>query len=391
MTEEHIQKLLQLINSSSALTSAEKKEWRDLLPLMNDKQRLELEKILTSTIIEAKPLRAGNSAPSILGQPISHIANLPKLSPSLPSSNRMVATPPAFSSQQSKNTTKPQEATTKPKPPVANRINSVLEHKVRLSEPVELTTSKPEYPLELAPAPVKKPILDTDKPPASSVVSATQSLPKPVPPPMSSRDSKPVKANPVLPKPLPPLSSIKNAPKPTLVPPKPLSRPSVPAPKPVDDKKSSIGFIETGKLQKHTPMVVPDGFIESKAAKPVMSAPEVKPAPAPKSVLAIPEIPKIQNFSLPDHYSAITVADFRNLDHGFLKTTIQQFIKAGTYYDFRFSLESSPLYKSYLLLGQAVLESGGDFALAINKLKTQGKEVLTQLEFETLVDLLNLN
>ncbi len=85
MQSQQLAKIKNLINTSQILDQTEREEWLTLLPLMNDKQLLELQRILTSPVAAEAP--APRFAPPAVssGQvskvsktlPLKHIMNLP--------------------------------------------------------------------------------------------------------------------------------------------------------------------------------------------------------------------------------------------------------------------------------------------------------------------------
>lgn len=141
MNQDKVNNLKSLVNTSPILSSAEKQEWLQLLGLMNDKQILELEKILV-TSVKPKPkeqfvppvVKSVSSpksapmpkrAPSL--KPMKHILNMPKFDRGMPA------------------TKKPGTVLQKEKPKTSKfwtKVKSVLQEK-------ELPPGHPEYELEL--------------------------------------------------------------------------------------------------------------------------------------------------------------------------------------------------------------------------------------------------
>ncbi len=72
-----IQKLTNLVETSTILNAQEKSEWLALMQLMNDKQLSELEEILKPAAPSITPVSNNNETQGVSTPPLSHISNLP--------------------------------------------------------------------------------------------------------------------------------------------------------------------------------------------------------------------------------------------------------------------------------------------------------------------------
>jgi hypothetical protein len=127
ITEQKSKQIQRLIKNSKVLSEQEKIEWQALLELMNDKQVVELEEILTPKSVEPKPVASTDGGQS---SSLSHISNLP--------------------SQLSIHKTSPETLPTTPSSAPAPKP---------LPRPVAPIVSRPDTspPLQSRPAPVSEP------------------------------------------------------------------------------------------------------------------------------------------------------------------------------------------------------------------------------------------
>lgn len=156
MQQRQIDNLKVLINASPILSEVERDEWRQLMEVMNDKQLLELEHILTAY---KKPNISVEVAPHSAPISLSHIVNLPKSAPSTP-----------------RELPKPQPAVLvqKKSSGFAEKLKNMLREK---DLPAAQSPVRLEDHSEVAPAPqiVLRPIVSEPKKPSSGI-----SKPKPV-------------------------------------------------------------------------------------------------------------------------------------------------------------------------------------------------------------------
>ena len=127
MQQNQVEKIKFLVKSSSLFTDAERSEWLQLTELMNDKQLLELEKILTAA-------RPAEKKPQPEAVHLNHILNAPNAKVSTVAAQPMPI------------------ASAHPASPVAKQSPALLRFKNKLATifgEKELTTSKQEFPIEL--------------------------------------------------------------------------------------------------------------------------------------------------------------------------------------------------------------------------------------------------
>ena len=312
--------LAELIQKSSSLTLSEKTEWLQLLSLMNDKQKTELERILATPII-TKPTTV------VAGQPMNHIANLPKMAlPAAALGLRSFA--PAQVPTQATHTT-----------PTATA--AVLE-KPKSAEPpplsIKLPESKPEKSVPINSVPEIKPI--------EKVV---------------------VKPTIIPPKPVPVTTILKNAPTnaSSLVP------NSLQASQPAQT-------VVTEKINKHTPLVVP-----------THEASELQAPVVPAKVAVSGVVHGSGVFKSLEDLSGLSATQFRATESSVLLESLMALVKQSDYFQVKFALEQSPVYKAYINMGKTLLDGNLDFQSAQAQLQTNNKEYLSQLEFERFTDILS--
>lgn len=176
MDLNHTSKIQTLVRGSSILNQAEKQEWLELMELMNDRQLLELERILDEVSLKPQIQTAPKPAvtpkpeapklPPIVPKPKSNVDNsdLPK-SPfshilNLPGSQATVS--PNISLKQS-------EPPKKPDSPFFKSLKNILAEKElpaakieKLPKPEEI--KKAPIPLKVPPKPVPPPLKPLPKP-----------------------------------------------------------------------------------------------------------------------------------------------------------------------------------------------------------------------------------
>ena len=350
---DRIENLKRLINSSVILNSQERAEWLALLDLMNDKQFLELEKILgsrgqqavssqvkTSALpkapaaiakpavekkVEAAPLKP---APPVMQMPkLSHIVNLPRMEAG-------ASKPPVA--------VMPKPAAVEKQPYVfGDKLKSIVSEK-------ELAPGKPEFELELS-------ALSADRPASLPGAAASDKKPSFISSFLSLAKAKPAE-------PLPSVPGLKDQMRPAL--------PQVPKP------LAKAAFVQPSSAPVKLLNIQP---------KPVAS-----PLPAvvaPKEAVSVvkPEPPK----SSPENLSDLAVLDekiLRNNKFEDLLGKMKGLIGKYGYHDVVFNLEKSPLYASYIKTGVELLSKQISFE-QLNE-QTKGENSLSRQQFETLADLL---
>lgn len=382
MSVQQIEKLKKLIAESSILNSYEKQEWLQLLELMNDKQLLELERILApaespkpapkpsaSPQIKASPAFAATSLPQKQPEkpgskmPLGHIINLPKVEktgvpqqPGQKTSPGISSLSPVFAKAADKNDQKKAGSI-----PAASKGGFSAKLKNMLAEP-ELPPGLPEHELELA-APEKETHIFQLKPKAPPAV--------PVPPPE------------IIPKagqlveeknPQTEAGTSQNT---------KLKELFEPAQQKVDQVLTRTGKLETdqkpeeGKgLEKWPKFYDVTGKTPSKPGQALPSvlqrnAPAVSPAPLKPLDLKQP-------------------ADLQNLTpdalQGDLEKPLRGFIKRYGYHKVIPFLEKSPLYQSYINTGREILEKSSSFESAYKG----NRKLLDRGSFEKMADLLRV-
>ena len=331
MTDAQRNNLILLIKNSTILSFQEKEEWHMLLDLMNDKQVLELERIL-------KPApRVVASPPANL--PLSHIVNLPKATAPRSAEFRPVSAPVKTSSK------------------FAEQLNKILGEK-------ELTTEKTQ--LDLPPPP------PVPTPPIKNIVS-----PKPVLPSI------------VVPK------SVTPAPKPYIeIKEKPKtfdqiisSADSLPEIKYDSDNLSDVDLRDISEKIQPQPKSQPsvraglqnqDMLFQAAILRPQRPA-TTTAAPAklePKVELS----PSVQLSEVVDA-AGLSLDLWKKENHMALTERLKKIIGKHGYHEVIFNLQKSPLYSSYIDAGLKSLESGKSF-------EGLGEKFMNKKEFEDFTDML---
>jgi len=327
MNITEVNKIQKLIVSSPILSPKEREEWQELVELMDDKQLLELERILSPEVGRpniSENQKIGTPTPTlpsggeggtevVSAQPqsqmpkLSHITNLPKVSQEQ-SAILKVQLPPAQ------------------KQPSAfeAKLKSVLEEKELPASPVEL---------ELPPRDAAKPELKVPVPPMLRVETAKSAAPLPVPPAK-----------------VPGLAN---------------SLPVSEAP-----QKQELAIDHALNLQ-----------VKAAAASPQKPLPTAE-APITQKPQTQPEATPVANFNLNN------LQDLSLIEPGVLKTLpleelaqkIKSIIGAYGYFEAVFQIEKSPAYKNYIDTGIKILSGHAKFG--------SGADLLTKSEFEKFTDLL---
>ena len=383
MQQTEIVKIKQLVSTSALLDPHEREEWLTLMGLMNDKQLLELEKILESnrqapiakptpsapplgSLMPAKPSIVPEKkapAPNFTAPNLSHIMNLPKVGAAFPH--------PA--AQQGNSPAKPFTKPLAPKAPIGfwKKIKDVLAEKELPpghKEPVdELGLIGPRTPVSLAPAvPPKKPVVPPPIKPVSepAKIFAQNVYISPLPPPAGAV-SKPDMV-------LPSKAAAEILAKKVLN-----SKESWEKP---EDKLFMAGLKDTKVLM--------DAKFEA-GRKKTEIAPAPNNAQKPQAVLG--------NKPRPDFEPSVFLRLLKVEDAAKLKAEdisaggvqklseqLRGLIQANGFHKVTLALEKSPAYVSYIGTGTAVLSGKYDFS---QPLSGAGK-YMSREQFESFVDVL---
>jgi len=386
--QQQLQNLKALVHTSRILNESERFEWLSLLEVMTDKQLGELEQILKTGIqpipvsippVQKAPVFKPLTLPVVSKKEdfkheplhLSHIMNLPNAAlkiQSLPTARgdqKMVPSP------QPKNTktvlsSSPQ---TEKKPAVGffQKFKNMLSEK-------ELPSGRAEYPLELsAPSsPVSKPQVafaveaQERKPVSFSGVTQVQT---PAPERVTTVPHVPA---PALPKvPLPKLTK----------PPEPV------VPKALNFDHLSVGSLSVGEILQKKPVLTPASTFRAglngyrTEAQDTVRASDVA---TNKFISGIEEKRGRNHIPLQtlDEAAVLGVDAWLNSDQEALVRDFKKLISNYGYHEVVFSIEKSPLYKSYL--------DTGIYALT-DKTSPQDKAVgklLTHPQFEKFMDML---
>lgn len=382
MSVQQIEKLKKLIAESSILNSYEKQEWLQLLELMNDKQLLELERILApaespkpapqpraSPQIKASPVPVIISAPQKQPEkpgpkmPLGHIINLPKVektaAPEKPApkpSFGISSLSPVFAKAAGKSG---QKNAGSPAAPSAGGFSAKLKN--MLAEP-ELPPGLLEHELEL-PAPEKETHIFQLKPKAPP--------PVPVPPPKIIPQAGQLVEE------KSPRTEAGTAQNTKL---KELFEPA--------QQKVDQVLTRTGKLERYQKSEEGKGLEKWPKFYDVTGKTASKPGQAPSSVLqrgapaASPAPLKPLDLKQP--------ADLQNLGADALRSDLEKplrgFIKRYGYHKVIPFLEKSPLYQSYINTGREILEKSSSFESAYKG----NRKLLDRGSFERMADLLRV-
>lgn len=468
MNYDKLIKLEQLIKSSTILDATEREEWLALLDLMNDKQLLELEKILQvplkpkgQPVLEIKQEPVLEKAVKKEDKPVTLAEVLakssePKKDPSPlkaaePKLGHLMNLPASFSAGQKHNPVgvspssllrnfqhteqlKPAMVGIQPKKPEPSKgafwkkVKDILSEKELTAGHESLFTEK-----ELSPG-----LTNTQKPESSSGVAKTESgkalnMVNKVSEPVNKPQPAPAMAK-VTVNPLPHFPSVKKigidipVPAPKLRP-QPISlklimkqevsekapptTPAIPARKITEPSllpRESVtqhlepkelftqsGFkdvrkIETlkqrqdlGKEENKLATGIKLDEVHAKADSSKVFSSLKSPIVERKAKLSPQAFQKSGLTSL-DDLKKLTLENFVFEDQNSIIKNIKDFIRNFGYHEVLFSLEQSPLFKSYINTGATILSGKAQFSLTDNALAGPG--LLKQEDFEKIADLL---
>lgn len=373
MSTTKVENIIGLINSSPILSPAERADWLALLGLMNDKQLLELEKILSenqksdigtvsrraapsddrggSWKVGSEALSAVQRAISASSQAnIKPLASSPSLSPQTPQMPKMshIINLPTF---------KQPSAPLPVKPPVEKK-SSIFASKLKaIFKEKELPAGHPEFELELA-----EKSLPSEH---SSQIAVGKK--------MDARLTQESKKPPVIPKPFFPLAE---KPATGLATDKPLlSKPPV-IPRPSAKTPASPGFAsginlpEVTEAGKNQSLV---GVKEDLQSTGTVLKEIRQPIAIKEPVLNVLEdLTKL----VPEEIQVSALDS--------MVAKIKQLIGRYGYFEAVFNIEKSKIYKDYINTGAKLLTGQTDF----ETLTEQGEGYLTREQFEKFTDLL---
>lgn len=424
MQPSQVDKIKNLIKNSNLLNDQERVEWGNLLLLMNDKQILELEKILT----QDRPVKAAPLASAVFPiRPVTpvpannsslhldHIMNMPKpwsgaaaTKPPIPEEKKPVVTPANLI----KNLQHPaplkdlatRSPLTPPQKTFAQKLKGVFRGKqppvIKPLSQLELTTSKPEFPLEISapqipkpaplpvmskPAEIKKPLsgiknLPKFYPAMPSLAKKSGPLPQPVfipPVPPAPRAHVPPPALPRTEAKTPPVS-LKNILKDN----PPTTSPSYSSLSDIDKKLSPDAVIpKTFSFNAKKP----ESFTPGLAKMPVNLQYHLESPPPPE--LKENAAPTDLNFQDITELAKIDLGDFRKADLKDMAEKVKKLRHKYGYHDVVFNLEQSPAFKAYLDTGTQLLSKQTSFGELLTE---KGSKYLSKEEFEKFADLLRM-
>jgi hypothetical protein len=365
MLENQKEKIIKLINASSIFSPGEREEWLQLLDLMNDKQVLELERILNSTM----PAVQSGSGP-VQNMQLRHIVNLPvanaaesehainkyPLSPAV----KPVIPKPAFSK-------------------FASNLKNILEEKDLPSGnqmpvrtlPVHGTpdpiTTAPLIAPQLPKRPITPPQLKVNLPPANlsnkGVVTAA---------PPQNQIPKVVKQPPVAPMPKS-IEDTLTVKFPSKEPPI-ISKPSVAMPEVIRSGLQNPSILLDAQLLKQRAALAEKESSKNKGFSQSSSS----------SVQGQSQITPFKIEALSD-LSALSPAVLKTADIQVFKQKLKSLISSKGYHETRFNLEKSPLYAGYINTGVEMLKNGKNFETLDS---APNGYYMSQKEFESFTDLL---
>ena len=351
MQQQQMSNLMQLIRTSPVLNAQERQEWLQLFDVMNEQQMLELEKILKSNAPPVKPPAGQGLAAGIS---LSHIVNMPQVQSVQPGSL---------------NAQKPgTQLTAKPKPPlvpVPSKFAAQLEAMVHEKE---LPPGHPEPLVEFRP-----------KPQSFQSQPQKQFTPKPI---AQSPAVKP-EAQPQV---MQDFSALVRNPAPIKISPQQVVR-QQPKKAPEPENKFQPGlqnmeFLVKAKMQQEQavkikpPVQLPE-VIEKKAA----SAPDLRSL---EETLE-PTVALNSKLDEAKDVAGLSLRVWKNENTQALVKKLRSLIANFGYHTIIFSLEQSPLYKTYITTGVELLQEGQGF----DGSEAPGLEAhLDKRDFENFTDLL---
>lgn len=354
MQPQEIQKIKELIQNSSLLTEAEKKEWLLLLEVMNDKQIAELKDILNRKNLpkvvnnQLKTEVSDLSSEDVMKDipPLTHIMNLPN---TVKNSKGMGVKINKFNKPTISLSSKTSNSS------FWQKIKGVLKQKELLAGHNE-PTKELLLPSEI----------NVNKDSGVKLAEKKTEMPKLMP---KQDDSK------ILPKisfsPLPSL----NPPLPTLV--KKIDKPILSNSNEILDLKKDFNLPKLNTFKSaSTDLKIEKPFVSGVANTKILI--DAKLAKKPET----DDTPKMLNkhisFSTLEEISKLTTKDL-SLD---LVSGFRNLMKIFGYHNFIFSLEKSPLFQSYIHTGIEAFKKDGFVSSSKNI------EILNREDFENFIDVL---
>lgn len=422
MQQRQIDNLKVLISGSPLLSSSERSEWLQLMEVMNDKQLLELEHILTSY---KKPVVAEPAKPIQRSAPISlsHIVNLPKSGPAVtPAKPSVPAVLPHV---------KPAPVSTTPAPlqkkshDFAEKVKFMLNEK-ELPEahgekrlPEHASIIKPVAPAQALKT-FQMPKIEPKKP----EISPAPVVPKPAPAPVKLHPIEEItKVKPRTPISEPVQAGLQNFPhgqlnlsnipegatinihnstvsiQPVKVSPRkvlgdldiPQERSSSPA-----DVRSNIADIKVRAEEKNfrAGLKNTDVLLSAKFQKDQedLRKQEVLKQKAEEAKPSLPNLEPLIPLSVTveslEDASKLSVRLWQNESHESLQKALTTLIEHFGYHETIFSLEHSPLYEAYINTGLKILKDSGSFETLVANNTEIDSVYLSREDFEGFTDLL---
>ncbi len=383
MSTTKIENIIGLINSSPILSLSERADWLTLLGLMNDKQLLELEKILSENqkptqpvsvslhpiigtevgkpsvakIVESKPEgRKTGSADSNAAQNTRSSANTAGAKPLAPSPS-LLPQMPKMSHIMNLPTFKQPSAPLPVKPPMEKKPSIFASKLKAIFKEKELPAGHPEFELEL---PAKS--LPSEYSSETVVGKKTDAL-----------ETQESKKPPVIPKPFFPLAEKPAAglatDKPLLSKPPVLPRPSAKTPA-SPGFASGINFPEVTEASKSQSLA---GIKEHLQSTGTILKEIRQPIAIKEPVLnGLEDLTKLVREEI-----QVSALDS-------MVAKIKQLIGRYGYFEAVFNIEKSKIYEDYINTGAKLLTGQSDF----ETLAEQGEDYLTREQFEKFTDLL---
>ena len=321
MLQDKIEKLKILIQTSAILNDAERAEWLTLLGLMNDKQILELERILASSQpvgtksapAPVKPAAAAQqvqpAAPSHLPH-LGHIMNLPLTPDGKPAAQNFKHDDLAAKPVEKKPAMPLPQTGSKPAGAFLSKLRNILDEKELPAGKAEKNMlpahGTPDKPVQQA-APVRQP---APVKPAAPAKIAPQPAPKPLVPPVIV--------------------------KPPVIPKTKFQPPAASELHPEDQTRQ--GILES--IKKH---------LEEKGQPDNIYIEEEHNFKNDWKVQGLEDL------------SQISIQTIENNDAAIMAQKIKSLLRKHNYHEILFSLEKSQAYKSYLETGTELLRKQTDF------------------------------
>lgn len=365
MQETEIKKIIELVKSSPAFDENERQEWLQLVELMNDKQLLELQKILASfTVGEKEQVMPGIS--------LSHIVNPPQeKKPEAQPKPPVVPVKPQQERQQA----------------FGQKLHAIVEEK-ELTGNSHPPLKLPEHgtPDQKAPEKIILNPVSVSKPVVKPAVPAR--------PPVPSQPQTHIQNGP-----------IRISPKKVL-----LNEPAV-----IRDRAPE-SFVEQlekfNQKQKAAPILTKTSIqsTEDRVFRAGLENTEVllnakiqkekqaqeKEAALEEKIKAVrPELPALQKqapvstkLETLQDVSALSLRVFKQSPPDALKKKLTEIIKSSGYHQVIFNLEHSPLYSAYISTGLKVLKESLSFEALGEQSSSIEENYMTRQEFEQFTDLL---